>query len=646
MYKISFFIFSALMLGQQTIAQKLPSAYHYSTDSSRIIRGNSTPVGLYNPSNADTIQLIFSSPDYWSVMLKNHYQKTDLPASFIYKGKQYDSAGVRFKGMTSYNMVQGKKKSFNITLDYAGKQSIDGYTTLNLHNFAEDPSMMREYLYYLLERKHTPAAKASYVVLMINGQSHGIYLNVQQLDKQFAKEWFGDAKATRWRAESSRGMGRDSMGMPPMGMRPFGQRPPDSIMTMMRKRFESGQISPFGNMNADSGQISSPGMLSSFGGPGMSGGMPPFGGMFNQDDEDSDSLQALQEESLPGGFPFGPGGAGFDMGAGFGAGRSSLNYLGEDTTSYQINYTLKKASKKNPWQDLINATRALQDTASPYFTDSLAKYLDIDASLWYLAHEILFTDDDGYVSKGGMDYYLYFDQTTGRIVPVEVDGNSTFIIREARTWGPFYKENNQNYPLLHNLLMVPELRQRYLAHLRTILSESFDTLSTDQLINTTKDLISPYVASDSIKLFTVRQFNREAEALKRFVRIRRQYMFSFPEVCETGAGIAEVKSVRGKDGSVHVTARLEENAQAKTVNVYFGKGISGKFEKLEMLDDGKHGDGKKKDGVYGALIQASGGDEIMRYYIESVAGNPAGTRCYSPAGAEHDVYISKKRKNF
>lgn len=100
----------------------------------------------------------------------------------------------------------------------------------------------------------------------------------------------------------------------------------------------------------------------------------------------------------------------------------------------------------------------------------LPNVLDIDRTLWFLASEIAWTDEDSYVHKGKMDYYVYYEPESGRMVPMEYDGNSV-LLGQNSNWSPFYNANKVNYPLLNRLLAMPHWRQRYLAHLRTILQE-------------------------------------------------------------------------------------------------------------------------------------------------------------------------------
>ena len=51
----------------------------------------------------------------------------------------------------------------------------------------------------------SPAPKANFVKLVINGENWGIYANVQQLNSDFIKEWFDDDEGARWKAPMTAG---------------------------------------------------------------------------------------------------------------------------------------------------------------------------------------------------------------------------------------------------------------------------------------------------------------------------------------------------------------------------------------------------------------------------------------------------------
>ncbi|MBD79601.1 MAG: hypothetical protein CL840_11845 [Crocinitomicaceae bacterium] len=334
-------------------------------------------------------------------------------------------------------------------------------------------------------------------------------------------------------------------------------------------------------------------------------------------------------------------------GGNFNTGFSTLNYLGDNSTDYTPHYTLKNAEKQDPWQDLIVACSLIEKTNSSAMVDLLNDHFDLDQALWFLAAEIIYTDDDSYVYKGGMDYYVYFDVATDRLVPIEYDGNSGMALNKAKTWTPFYNETDNRFPLLYVLMKVPEIRQRYLAHFRTMMETSFDTTAMMSRIDYYSNLIAQRYANDPKKLYTVQEFNTEIANLKQFVRDRDSFLRSNSEFKEQGVGISSVSHfVNGKQwgspentDSVLVLATAASTTLLKSMNLYYGTGLAGRFKSTAMYDDGMHGDGAAGDGQFGGYIPAQTGGQYIRYYIESVANNSANSRAYEPVGAEHDVYI-------
>lgn len=345
----------------------------------------------------------------------------------------------------------------------------------------------------------------------------------------------------------------------------------------------------------------------------------------------------------------GPGGGPGGGGAGaFGTGVSSLNYLGDDTSEYTPNYTLKKANKDDPWSDLVTTCSVLNNTPLEELEDELNKVMDVDRALWFLAHEIIFADDDSYVNKGGMDYYLYWEVETGRMTPLEYDGNSCMGARRA-TWSPFLNEQDTRYPLMNRLFAVPALRQRYLAHFRTIIEESLDPEMIDAKIDAYYAMIDGYVESDPKKIYTYQEFLSEKDVLKNFFQNRRAYLLANSEVASAAPVITDVEFGGGELGfeapepneSVLVTASVGGEVPVAGANLYYATGLVGSFERISMYDDGEHGDGASGDGLFGGEVPGFNAGTYVRFYVEAVADDDAGTVSYMPAGAEHDVFFYK-----
>jgi CotH kinase protein/Lamin Tail Domain len=323
----------------------------------------------------------------------------------------------------------------------------------------------------------------------------------------------------------------------------------------------------------------------------------------------------------------------------FGVGFSSFNDLGATGVSYEKAYTLKSSSLVDPWQDLADAAHTLGITSPQFLIQELSKYMDIDATLWFLATENLFVDDDGYVNKGGMDYYAYFDVATSRMVPIEYDGNTSLSTSRATTWPPLYKIDQTAYPLLNKLLNIPELRQRYLAHYRTLMAESFEPTMARAKVDQYAALISDAVAEPStVRPYTHAQFLTDVGVLKNFFTTRYNYLRNDADLSRVGVTInSVVDSVAGQDSvrprddqSVNIRATVSGVA-ARTLNLHYGSGLMGSFNKVAMTNNG--------NGLFSAVIPPFPKGEYVRYYVEAIANDASSTASYSPVGAEHDVYI-------
>ena len=167
---------------------------------------------LYEPLTVRTFFLEFENAD-WEKELGD-FIRTDVevPAKLTVDGKTYPDVGVHLRGMSSLMMVrEGQKRSINLTMDFLHKdQNLGGYRTLNLLNSHDDPTFLRTVLSYQIEREYVPAPKANFARVVINGESWGVYVNAEQFNKDFVKEWFGATKGARWKAPGSPG-GRASL---------------------------------------------------------------------------------------------------------------------------------------------------------------------------------------------------------------------------------------------------------------------------------------------------------------------------------------------------------------------------------------------------------------------------------------------------
>jgi spore coat protein CotH len=332
-------------------------------------------------------------------------------------------------------------------------------------------------------------------------------------------------------------------------------------------------------------------------------------------------------------------------GGGFGAGQCSLNYMSDDALEYSRYYTLKTNSVDNPWTNLAKACYMLNKLPVDQLYDSLKYYIDVDRCLWHIANEIVFTDDDGYVNKGGMDYYVYYDVETGRLQPIDFDGNSTFTTKNVN-WSPFLKEADIKYPLINRLLANPALKQRYVAHVRSIINNQLDETYTNSIIDKYKNLIDTSVKADTKKLYAYTQYTSTINEIKNFIKNRKINLQNNAIIKAVPPVISSV-TMKSADGynlppksteSAIVNTDITSATGINKVLLYYGTGLMGTFNTIEMFDDGAHNDGNAADGSYGAEIPPFPAGTYIRYYIEARSANTYQTAAFCPEGAEHDVY--------
>ena len=158
-------------------------------------------VPFYDEGVLRTVFITFDNSEWESELEDFHGTDVDVPATVSIDGKTYRDVGVRYRGLSSYQVPEGHKRSINLSIDMAhDDQSVGGYRTLNLLNSHEDPTMMRAVLFLHVAREYIPAPKGNFVRVVINGENWGIYQNVQQFNKEFLKENFSSAGGARWKA--------------------------------------------------------------------------------------------------------------------------------------------------------------------------------------------------------------------------------------------------------------------------------------------------------------------------------------------------------------------------------------------------------------------------------------------------------------
>jgi hypothetical protein len=180
----------------------------------------------------------------------------------------------------------------------------------------------------------------------------------------------------------------------------------------------------------------------------------------------------------------------------------------------------------------------------------------------------------------------------------------------------------------------------YIAHMRTIINEYFSNNQYHTRALQLQQLIDASVAADPNLFFPYATFQTNLNStignnigLTELMDARVSYLQATPEFIATPPSINNVSSSPTSvlpHTTVSITASVSNSNYA-----YLGYRFkfADKFEKVEMYDDGNHGDGIAGDGVFGATINVDALD--VQYYIYAENANAG---AFSPERAEHEFH--------
>lgn len=335
-------------------------------------------------------------------------------------------------------------------------------------------------------------------------------------------------------------------------------------------------------------------------------------------------------------------------------GGSSLEYLGSDSSDYFDYYELKSDFG---WNELVDFTNNLDVNLA-----TIEQYLDVDRVLWMLAFNSVLVNLDSYTGPFKQNYYLIKDDN-GRFLPIIWDLNQSIgsfaMISGGGGGGTgltgltnmdlFLRDDDPTFPLIYQLFSVPRYRKMYLAHVKTMVDEQFADGSYYDRAEELQAIISAEVSAEPNGFYTPVQFTTNLYAttggggggpggagifgISEVMDPRVTYLQGLPEwsySAPTISGISTSPAVITAYAPVTITAVISDATYA-----YLGyrNDLQDAFEKVEMFDDGAHGDGAAGDGVYGVTIPTSAKD--IQYYI--YADNDLAGK-FSPVRAEHEYY--------
>ena len=479
---------------------------------------------LFDTSKVHSIDIVM---DDWEGFLETCEDEEYTACTVIIDGDSYKNVAIRAKGNTSLSTVSqlgSDRYSLKIEFDhYNSAENYYGLDKLCLNNIIQDTTYMKDYLsYQLMAQMGVPSPLCSYAYLTINGEEWGLYLAVEDVEDAFLARNYGSDHGELYKPDSQsfgggRGNGKD-FNMDDFDPEDFNPEDFDPSQ-MAQGADDSNRSQPSQNSDAQSGDAS---------GDSNDRPQPPDG---TQDSDTTDN-----RPQPPGGAPQGAGGGmpeqngdnrgpnGDDHGPGGGMSMGSddvkLQYIDDDTDSYanifdNAKTDITKADKKR----LIASLKSLSEG-----TD-IEDVVDTDEVIRYFVVHNFLCNGDSYTGSMIHNYYLY--EEDGQLSMIPWDYNLAFgtfqssdATAEVNTPidTPVSGGSMDDRPMLSWIFADDTYTQLY----HQYFSEFLDSVDFDTLIETTKELIAPYVEKDPTKFYTYEEFEQGVEALKTFCELRTE----------------------------------------------------------------------------------------------------------------------------
>jgi len=313
-----------------------------------------------------------------------------------------------------------------------------------------------------------------------------------------------------------------------------------------------------------------------------------------------------------------------------------------DTNCYQRAYEMESTAD---WTELSN----FLDTLNNHFTE-VENVMDIDRTLWMMAFENLIIGLDGPINSIPHNFYLFKDNN-GRFSPLLWDMNMAFGTFTNGLPNPvtnanlqeldiFHESTNSQNKLTTQVFSSDRYKRMYVAHMRTILNEQFVNNNYITRASQLQQLIDTDVNADPNTFYSYTDFTDNTSTsvssiigISELMIARASHLQGLSEFTATSPTITTISTnpiTVLPHTSVSITAAISNSNYAYLGYRYT---FADKFEKLQMYDDGLHGDGSAGDGVYGATINVDARDIQYYFYAEN---SDAGI--FSPERAEKEYH--------
>lgn len=426
---------------------------------------------LFDAEKVHTIDIVI---DDWDGFLATCQKEEYSVCSVLIDGEAYTNVGIRGKGNTSLSSVasmDSDRYSFKIEFDqYDNTKSYYGLDKLCLNNIIQDNSYMKDFLVYQMMNEFGVAAPlCSYVYITVNGEDWGLYLAVEGVEDSFLQRNYGSDYGELYKPDSmgfggGRGNGKD------FDMENFEFTPPEDMTLPEIMEDAAPEIAEKGNNKFGNGRD-------------------------------------------------------FEGGKGFGMGSSDvkLQYTDENPSSYSNIFNSAKTDISDTDKErLIASLKALAEG------ENLESVVDIEEVIRYFVVHNFVVNGDSYTGSMIHNYYLY--EENGQLSMIPWDYNLAFGTFQSNNANSAVNDpvnspvsgNMEDRPMINWIFTKEEYTERYHQYFAEFITEFYENGKLVELMDSTAELIAPYVEKDPTKFCTFEEFEKGVVAIKEFCLLRAE----------------------------------------------------------------------------------------------------------------------------
>ena len=217
--------------------------------------------------------------------------------------------------------------------------------------------------------------------------------------------------------------------------------------------------------------------------------------------------------------------------------RGNFRYHGQDPTAYATSFEQKTKVNDEDLAPLIDFIRFVNQATDEEFERGLAKYLDIDSFVTYLALNNLIVNMDS-LGGNGNNYYLCYNLDSGQFTVLVWDMNESlgqfwFSRTSNYQLDPYYKSDHPwNHPLRARFLENARFRALYDKAYRNLMKRVYGR----DLVSTRIEQLSALFGQENARQSLLDQttYDKSVAYANEFLSQRKAFLLSLelPDLCE------------------------------------------------------------------------------------------------------------------